>query len=327
MPNRKLNPFEVSINAEEDVRKFLVGFESRDAAKSEKRIRMKALRRLKGEHAGRLRKTLRRCRKERRCLLAICPVCVRRYRIWYTARALRLFLQCGPLLFVTLVDPDDGFSPEKLPGFQPKVLIERVRHRLRRAGVDGVLLGGLDGEFDEDRGKYQPHLHLVCQAIHAAKLRDMGRQHYPSSEVVYRGCVIKPVRYGLGDLQIFYGVKRCGAELVLTHCNRIQQGKNGNLINEGLVVANEGEVSSSAVLTHGNTTGGNLTSQLSDDVLSRHRLNGRPPHKNFFKSMSTASAATRLEREEILRGQGRAGELTEKQQQKLTAQIRKLAMY
>ncbi len=57
MPNRKLNPFEASINAEEDVRKFLVEFKSKDAAKSEKRIRVKALRRLRGEHAGRLRKT------------------------------------------------------------------------------------------------------------------------------------------------------------------------------------------------------------------------------------------------------------------------------
>ena len=369
MPNRKLHPFKVGIDAEEDARKLLGDFESLDAAKAERKVRVKALRGLKGKHASRLRKALKRCRRGRRCLLSICPVCMRRYRIWYAAQHLRLFLWAGPLVLATLVDPDDAFPAEELEGFQPKVLIERVRHRLRRAGVDGVLIGGLDGEFDDGRGKFQPHLHFICQASQAANLMDMARQYYPSSDTVYRGMVIKPIRdsfedlakaatytcksfwprtfhgaglrvvkpkrlrpamhaawlswlgqFGLGDLQLFYGVRRRGANLVMTPSNRIRHGEIKVSSNEGLVERNEGKVGNLVTLTHGNTT-----NEHSGSSQAAPKSSGQSVGEAFFRSMATAEIATQLEREEILRGLGRARDLTGNQQQKLVARVRKLS--
>jgi hypothetical protein len=368
MANRKLNPFKVSINAKEDVRKLLVEFESFDAAKAERKIRVKAI---KGKHARQLRKALKQCQKNRRCLLPICPVCMRRYRIWYTSRTLRLLAHAGPLLFVTLVDPDDAFSAEELEGFQPKMLIERVRHRLRRAGIS-LVIGGLDGEFDDGKAKFQPHIHFVCPVSEAGKLMEMARRFYPSSDTVYRGMVIKEVRdsvedvakvmtytcktfwprtfhgaglrvkpkrlrsarhiawllwlgrYGLGDLQLFYGVKRQGDEIVITPSNRIQANKKQNLPNDGVVWPDNiryfGSGGSLKDNIRGNTTNDNAKLQTGPDG---HSL----PSETFFESMSTAEAATRLEREEILRGLGRAHDLTKKQRRKLVARVRKLSVY
>jgi hypothetical protein len=120
--------------------------------------------------------------------------------------ALRLLEHDIDPFMVTLVNVDDAFLPENLQQFNPSTAINRLRQQLRRGGVEGRIVGGLDGEYDGDRELYQPHFHLICLGSQVVKIQQVAARHYAGGGEIYRGCVAKPIKVNSADT-IAYTIK------------------------------------------------------------------------------------------------------------------------
>lgn len=138
-----------------------------------------------------------RCSRRQPCLSAVCPKCFRRYRIWLIGEVSRILLESGPLSFVTLIPGDSKCA--NLRNIEPPTIINRLRQQLRRAKVDGPVIGGLDGEYDADACFFQPHFHLICRSDQVPAIREVAAQHYRRSEHIYRPCEERKV-HGLVPL-------------------------------------------------------------------------------------------------------------------------------
>ena len=193
LPNARLNPFAVPVAPSRDARRLDPRFETLEAAEAERQARLRSLARAGAARHEAVRARLQGCAPWRRCLSPACPVCFRQHRLWFVAEALRVLAGAGPLAFVTLVDPDAAVAPGDLDGLAPGKAVNALRQRLRRAGVPGPVLGGLDGEYDADRGLYQPHFHLVCPADQVDAIRAMASRRGCRRDDVYRPCLAKGV--------------------------------------------------------------------------------------------------------------------------------------
>lgn len=175
------------------------GFETRAAANRERLVRIELLRQSRDPGAHFLAQRLASCERGAECLSAACPVCVGGTRIWFYAEIARLFGIRGAavaanLLLITLVHEDWIQPKSALLDFSPKVLIDRVRHQFRRAGMTGAtVLGAVHGEFDEQREYWQPHLHLVARGAGQAHLNLLRQRHYQRSVHVRRPMVVQPI--------------------------------------------------------------------------------------------------------------------------------------
>ncbi len=181
-----------------------IGFETPRAARAERDLRVVHLRRASIPGALRLAVTLAKCRPDARCRSAACPICCRRFRRWWTGAVLTFFRDVPGLVHVTLVHAGDAVGPSGLAAVSPGRLADATRQRLRRAGVGGVVLGGLDGDFDPANGVWQPHFHFLG-AVDPASGFDALRGEFPSGGRVYRPVLVQPV--GDRAAQASYGAK------------------------------------------------------------------------------------------------------------------------
>jgi hypothetical protein len=193
------NPFKYRVPPHFDIRKLSAKFETVKQMKAERYLRIAALERAGGSRCLSLADTLKRCKKGRRCLNPACPICTRRYRIWLVSRILQMLEGEIDLIMVTLIEGDDAVSPGSLHSFCPMKAINKFRQQLRRSGIRGLVIGGVDGEFDKDRRLYQPHFHLICLASHAAEIQQLSARHYPGGGAVYHGYMVKPIARNLAD--------------------------------------------------------------------------------------------------------------------------------
>ena len=81
-----------------------------------------------------------------------------------------------------------------LRDFSPKRFGDMLRQQLRRAGAGSqVIVGGIDGEYDEMHQLWQPHFHLIAPAALGPTFDELRGRFYPKSDRVYRPVLTQPV--------------------------------------------------------------------------------------------------------------------------------------
>jgi hypothetical protein len=186
------------------------GFETPDAAHRERLGRIATLRQSPDPRALIVADRLASCDRDARCLSPACSICVGRTRIWIYGEIARLWNLRGTtaaadLHVITLVHEDWTRSKSALQDFDPGVLVGRVRHQFRRAGITGVtVLGAVHGEFDKRRGYWQPHLHLAARGMRQADLNLLRQRHYRRSSRIDRPMVVQSVDYPARQISYLY---------------------------------------------------------------------------------------------------------------------------
>jgi len=189
-----------------DISKLLRGnerksdFESRTAAEKERHLRIAALLRHPSRQAHQTAARLAACARGAPCLSPCCPECNGRTRIWFyaeVAQALRIEqgTTTQPKLNIITLVPEGWILPRRqIISFDPKVLIDRVRHQFLRAGGNGAIaIGAVHGEYDKLRQYWQPHLHLAARGLDVRTISLLRRRHYQRTPLVYRPMVVQPL--------------------------------------------------------------------------------------------------------------------------------------
>lgn len=191
--------------ADRDLRRLLpsgngeTGFESYAAAERERNRRVNALRRHPAPLAAQTAERLAACAAGARCLSPSCSTCVGRLRIWFyseVAQALPIQQTTAQsaLKMITLVNEDWILRRQQILNFNPKVLIDRVRHQFVRAGGNqAIVIGAVHGEYDRRQQYWQPHLHLVAKDLDTATISLLRRRHYQRTSLIYRPMVVQPL--------------------------------------------------------------------------------------------------------------------------------------
>jgi hypothetical protein len=154
-------------------------FESLKDAKNESRHRFRLLcTDEQNDRALTLALTLFCCEKHARCNSPACPVCARTRRIRSSAATLEFLADYDlqELKFITLINPGDAISAGQLHTFDPVAFRNRLRRQLERSGIDKsrcLLIGAIDGEFDDGWTVFQPHAHFVGLNITSADLKPL----------------------------------------------------------------------------------------------------------------------------------------------------------
>ncbi len=177
-----------------DIRKLVGGFETVDAAKAERDLRVHHLRMAGAIEHGRLADKLEACAPEARCRSAACPICCRRLRMWFIGAVLEIFGGIPDPIVATLIPGGRAAPTGNLRDFSPKRFSDMLRQQLRRAGAGNqAILGGVDGEYDEMHRLWQPHFHLIAPAALGPTFDEMCGRFYPRSDRVHRPVLTQPV--------------------------------------------------------------------------------------------------------------------------------------
>ncbi len=177
-----------------DIRKLVGGFETVDAAKAERDLRVRHLRMAGAIEHGRLADKLEACAPKARCRSAACPICCRRLRMWFIGAALEILGEIPDLIVATLIPGDQAMPTGSLRDFSPKCFGGMLRQQLRRTGAGGqIIVGGIDGEYDEMHQLWQPHFHLIAPASLKPTFDELRDRFYPSSGRVHRPVLKQPV--------------------------------------------------------------------------------------------------------------------------------------
>jgi hypothetical protein len=88
----------------------------------------------------------------------LCPCCARRFRLWLGSELVHLTAH-GPPAFVAtiLLQATQGSA---LSEIEPRILHERVRKRLKRAGIPAAI-GGTEASYRAEEDRWIVHLHLL----------------------------------------------------------------------------------------------------------------------------------------------------------------------
>ena len=178
---------------DEDLRRLQAGFETYREAEEEREFRIQALLRAASKKAICVADALAACASNRRCLRPSCPVCMGRFRLWLGEQQLKLWPDDSDLRFWTLIPVSLAVGVDGLAQISPKQLRDMLRQQLSRAGVNGPVTGGIDGEYDQERDVWQPHFHLIAPAASDAKIQGMVKRAYPPAPGIYRPVVRLPV--------------------------------------------------------------------------------------------------------------------------------------
>ena len=75
---------------------------------------------------------------------------------------------------LTLINPADALAAGELATLEPRKLLTRYRRQFERAGIDkatSFIIAYLDGEWDDGRQLYQPHLHAITWRVDPSTLK------------------------------------------------------------------------------------------------------------------------------------------------------------
>ncbi len=79
-------------------------------------------------------------------------------------------------------------------GLSPKRFGDMLRQQLRRAGAGSqIIVGGIDGDYDELHQLWQAHFHLIAPAALKPTLDELRDRFSPSSGRVHRPVLTQPV--------------------------------------------------------------------------------------------------------------------------------------
>jgi hypothetical protein len=132
------------------------------------------LRALRG-HDDVLFEAISRCTAHDPCAEILCSFCARRYRLWLGSELVHLTAH-GPPAFVAtiLLQAAQGSA---LSEIEPRILHERVRKRLTRAGISAAI-GGTEASYRAKEDRWIVHLHLLVfgtLGTTAVRLREIFR--------------------------------------------------------------------------------------------------------------------------------------------------------
>lgn len=171
-------------------------FETIRQAKAENDKRRAILLKAAGKLAKLARKIvtmLKDCHPEYPCGLACCRICTREFRRHFVAEGMGMFCRASPLVMITLVLSEDDSRPEKLNNVDLKKLKQRVRMRIRRAGLaDRPWLAGIEFDYDKASGRWEFHLHAVTTG-HPNGLRKALKKVFSATDEITRPVRIDPV--------------------------------------------------------------------------------------------------------------------------------------
>ncbi len=192
---RALDPWAFpSSRSEYDIRKLVGDFETVGAAKAERDLRVRHLQMAGANEHGRLADKLETCAPEARCRSAACPICCRRFRWWFTGAVLEILGQIPDPIVATLIPGGQAVPTGDLRDFSPKRFGDMLRQQLRRTGAGNqVILGGIDGEYDEMHQLWQPHFHLIASASLKPTFDELRDRFYLRSDRVHRPVLTQPV--------------------------------------------------------------------------------------------------------------------------------------
>ncbi|WP_311276816.1 hypothetical protein [Methylobacterium sp. WCS2018Hpa-22] len=189
---------------EHDVRKHLTGFEGKEEAEKRHKSLLKFLKKYQPLDSDLITR-LSRCRRNHRCRLQSCPMCMRRLRIWFCDQVAPL-ISAVPRewLWVTLI-PERHCHPEgSLAEFKPQNLIEDLRRALRSHGIKDIVICGAIDYCMEIRKTVEftplyhwvPHCHLLVRisSKQQSLLRTAFSTNLPSSTLVDRPVHIAPLK-------------------------------------------------------------------------------------------------------------------------------------
>jgi hypothetical protein len=185
------DPWACPIPKRSDPARLRINFETADEAVSERNLRMRHLRRAGIPEATWLAQELASCTLGVRCRSAACPICYRRFRRWWVGNTLQLLRGIPSLVHATLVHAEDAVSLGRIQDISLGNMADALRQRLRRAGLRGIVIGGIDGEYDVAHGVWQPHYHLIFPAVSVPSF-EVLRRYYPSDGRVYRPVLVQP---------------------------------------------------------------------------------------------------------------------------------------
>jgi hypothetical protein len=192
---RALDPWAFPLPRQEyDVRKLVGDFETVGKAKAEHDLRVRHLRIAGSFEHQRLADKLESCAPKARCRSAACPICCRRLRMWITGAVLENSDKIPDPIAATLIPGGQAVSTGDLWDFSPKRFGGTLRQQLRRAGAGNqVIVGGIDGEYDEMHQLWQPHFHLIAPAALGPTFGELRGRFYPRSDRVHRPVLTQPV--------------------------------------------------------------------------------------------------------------------------------------
>ena len=193
---RTLDPWAFpSSRPEYDVRKLVGDFETVGKAKAERGLRIRHLRTAGSIEHRRLADKLESCAPNARCRSAACPICCRRLRMWITGAVLELLDGIPDPIAATLIPSGQAVPTGDLRDFSPKRFGDMLRQQLRRAGAGSqIIVGGIDGDYDEMRQSWQPHFHLIAPAALKPTFDELRDRFYPNSDRVHRPVLTQPVK-------------------------------------------------------------------------------------------------------------------------------------
>jgi hypothetical protein len=142
-----------------DVRKLVGDFETVDAAKAERDLRVRHLRMAGAIEHGWLADKLEACAPDARCRSAACPICRRRLRMWFTGAVLEILGEIPDPIAATLI-PGDQAVPA--------------------SGLRDVSL-------------WQSHFHLIAPAALGPTFDEMCSRFCPKSDRICRPVLTQPV--------------------------------------------------------------------------------------------------------------------------------------
>jgi hypothetical protein len=83
----------------------------------------------------------------------------------------------------------------ELKNFKPRLMIDQLRHQMRRLKAPPLLvLGGIDGELDAKREYWQPHFHVIAAGMSRESLKALRRRFYQPNDIIRRPMVQKAVK-------------------------------------------------------------------------------------------------------------------------------------
>jgi hypothetical protein len=128
--------------------------ESKAKASEYRELNLRALR----GHDDLLFEAISRCGTDDPCAEILCPCCARRFRLWLGSELVHLTAH-GPSAFVAtiLLQATQGSA---LSEIEPRILHERVRKRLKRAGIPAAI-GGTEASYRAEEDRWIVHLHLL----------------------------------------------------------------------------------------------------------------------------------------------------------------------
>lgn len=200
----RLNFFAASIPGSiYDPRRVLSGFESFADAK-ERRTNLINILDGGGDDACAVAEILSECRIGVRCQSAACPVCLRRFRIWWCSNVAHHVYSASNARWsgISLVPPDLRYLPGQLHLFDPKIFKDRLRKQLSRGSLARQpFIGGLDfalQEFSDSRRQpeWRPHVYGFMYGSTPDAINTALKRHYPSSFDTPRPLRTRPIDLG-----------------------------------------------------------------------------------------------------------------------------------